>query len=714
MAILDFTKATASVDMTNANLVTHKTPGATLPTDYYYRTPDDSSVHFSGVGMTYDADGRISGGSVGKVEIDTGAYNATKPEITITDIAVDATLLASSYFNFWRILEGNDVIIGPSQANAGPEASFIMFGDGTEAREGLSQGGFDIIQFGDAQGSVYGDVADVGDNTAGELTADYRGGADDIAGSATTLYQVLVGDADIVRASGRLTGGNDTIYIRSTHDQSAAFGDATFVQGVAGDIAELIGGNDYIEAGLDFRGTLVGDAAVVQKFAIARGGSDRIEGGGVREHIFGDARYVSGGQLIGGADRLSGNDGDDYIAGDAERVEAGGKLIGGNDTIYGGNGDDRIDGEAGFFQLPSSMSGGNDLLFGQAGDDVLDGQTGNDQLYGGADVDTLYGWAGSDFLDGGTGMDRMAGGADADTYVVDNAADMLTEYAGEGTDTVLSLLSTYKLGDNFENLTSLATGNFIGIGNGLANRIETGAGIDAIAGRGGNDVLVSGSGADQLHGEDGNDRLNGGDAGDRMEGGAGFDTVSYESADAGVRMSLDGSLVATGDALGDSLLGIEGLAGSSFNDVLRGDANANVLTGGMGTDVLQGMAGNDVIRGGAGVDTVVGGLGNDSFDFLALTDAIDRIADFSNAAGNNDTLRFLGSTFGNLTKGALSANHFVANTTGVAADADDRFIYETDTGILRYDSNGSAAGGITVVAVLTGAPTLTAADFYIL
>ncbi|NJM30694.1 MAG: hypothetical protein HC855_11865 [Rhizobiales bacterium] len=58
--------------------------------------------------------------------------------------------------------------------------------------------------------------------------------------------------------------------------------------------------------------------------------------------------------------------------------------------------------------------------------------------------------------------------------------------------------------------------------------------------------------------------------------------------------------------------------------------------------------------------------------------------------------------------------HFVAKTTGAAGDADDRFIHETGTGILRYDSNGSAAGGVAVIATFTGIPTLTAGDFYIL
>ena len=306
------------------------------------------------------------------------------------------------------------------------------------------------------------------------------------------------------------------------------------------------------------------------------------------------------------------------------------------------------------------------------------------------------------------------GGAGNDFYVVDTIGEVVIELAGQGTDTVLSFLNSYKLGDNFENLTSFATGDFIGIGNDLANVIQTGAGKDAIGGRGGNDVLISGSGDDQLHGEDGNDVLDGGAGRDRFEGGDGFDTISFASADKGVRFALDWTFAGTGDAEGDNQQGVEAVAGSNFDDVLRGDGGINKLEGRGGADLLAGGDGNDVVVGGAGKDILNGGAGNDRFDYLALSDGGDTIRDFRNATGNNDALRFDGDVFGGLAKGALAAKHFVANATGVAATIDQHFIYETDTGILRYDANGSAAGGVTVIATLTGAPGLSAGDFSII
>jgi hypothetical protein len=89
---------------------------------------------------------------------------------------------------------------------------------------------------------------------------------------------------------------------------------------------------------------------------------------------------------------------------------------------------------------------GNDLLTAGAGDDRLDGLAGNDQLAGLAGNDTLDGGEGNDTLDGGAGNDSMVGGLGDDLYRVDSASDVVTELAGEGTDTLETTLPTYSLG----------------------------------------------------------------------------------------------------------------------------------------------------------------------------------------------------------------------------------------------------------------------------
>ena len=115
----------------------------------------------------------------------------------------------------------------------------------------------------------------------------------------------------------------------------------------------------------------------------------------------------------------------------------------------------------------------------------------------------------------------------------------------------------------------------------------------------------------------------------------------------------------------------------------------------------------DRLAGAGGADILTGGTGADKFKFVKSTDGRDTITDFSAAQG--DKLVFVSANFGGLAATtSLNAANFRANTTGLAGDADDRFIFETDTGILRYDSNGSTAGGAVEIARLTGVSSLSA------
>jgi len=114
--------------------------------------------------------------------------------------------------------------------------------------------------------------------------------------------------------------------------------------------------------------------------------------------------------------------------------------------------------------------------------------------------DTLNGGAGNDSLDGGPGDDVMLGGKDDDVYFVDSTGDIVTESAGEGSDTVVSTVS-YTLGDDVENLILAGDDSINGAGNDLKNVVTGNGAGNFLNGRGGNDTVLGGDGDDTLQGD---------------------------------------------------------------------------------------------------------------------------------------------------------------------------------------------------------------------
>src|SRR5687768_4789232 len=107
------------------------------------------------------------------------------------------------------------------------------------------------------------------------------------------------------------------------------------------------------------------------------------------------------------------------------------------------------------------------------------------------------------------------------------------------------------------------------IGTAGPDRLPGTAGDDEIHGLGGNDVVRALEGADLLYGDSGDDFLVGGLGDDLIDGGAGgFDRAGYGNTIGGVTVDLrlQGVAQNTGSQGYDTLVGIEFLSGSNFND----------------------------------------------------------------------------------------------------------------------------------------------------
>ena len=153
------------------------------------------------------------------------------------------------------------------------------------------------------------------------------------------------------------------------------------------------------------------------------------------------------------------------------------------------------------------------------------------------------------------------------------------------------------------------------------------------------------------------------------------------------------------------------VAGVAFS--ITGNTLANILTGGALADTLNGGTGNDTLVGGLGNDSLIGGSGSDQFVFNSALGAtnVDRISDYRTT---DDTIVLDGAVFTALgSPGTLAAGAFKAGAA--ATDADDRIIFNSSTGALLYDADGSGSGLAIQFATLSGLTgTLNAAEFIII
>ncbi len=510
---------------------------------------------------------------------------------------------------------GNDVLYGRAGADVlygGADHDLLIGGAGADYLDGGD--GFDSASYQSATSAVAVNLA-TGTGSLGEANGEILVSIESLYGSA--FDDTLIGDA----GTNSLWGGAGA----DTLDGGAGSDTVSYVSSSAGVTVDLFWTTAQTGAG-DAAGDILSNIENV----VGSSHGDVLyaaTGGSILTGGDGDDNLVA----RAGVDTLDGGAGTDWAnyslstAGlnvdlSLTTAQSGGFAEGdiliGIEKVYGSNVDDTIRGHATDDYLVGY--GGNDVLEGRAGADTLDGGDGvdtasyagsangvtvdirpangtgtggdaegdvlvgieniigssyGDTLWGNDQANVLTGGAGDDTLVGGAGADGLDGGAGFDTvnYSGSTAAVQVNIAAGVGN-------AGDATGDTYSNIEKV-------IGSAYNDTIWLGLSGHWAYGGAGNDVLVSSASADVLDGETGQDEAN------------------YNSSSAAVTVNLTTGVHTGGTAGGDTLVSIENLFGSNYNDTLTGDAGANTLSGYGGNDVLEGGAGADALDGGDGFDT---------------------------------------------------------------------------------------------------------------
>lgn len=403
---------------------------------------------------------------------------------------------------------------------------------------------------------------------------------------------------------------------------------------------------------------------------------------------------------------ITGNDSDNYLYG-----------LDGNDTLISGGGTDYLDGGLGADSMFGGQgndnyyvdnindittelsSEGNDNVFssvtytlaanlenltltgnsvidgtGNSLDNAITGNNANNTLDGKAGSDTLYGNAGNDTILGDDSDDKLIGGVGADVLNGGNGIDTASYFTAT-TGVTASLSASQNntgdaLGDVYQSIENLSGSEF----------------GDSLFGDNQNNTLIGLGGDDFLDGFGGNDTLIGGKDNDTYKLYSIGDLITEyanegtDIVNAAISYTLGGNI--------ENLNLLEGTAavdgtGNELNNIINGNSAKNTLNGGAGDDSLFGFAGGDTLIGGDGSDLIVGAHGNDiltgdngndSFVYNAITDAGDRITDFTLSSDKlifTDLLKSLGYQGSNaITDGILGFRQASPNLAVIQIDPD--------------------------------------------
>ncbi|MEQ1950591.1 hypothetical protein [Mesorhizobium sp. CN2-181] len=650
-----------------------------------------------GVGKISDAVEVTGGAGTNFLRVDLSAAG--------TFSALDWTLTNWTGFDQVQIFGtvGNDEIHGTDGRD-----QIGTLSDAGGIDELFAYGGNDILRL--AGGVGAGSIFDGGAGTADGLLMT---SSDDYDFTGTTIVDVeqveffkvstatfsddQIGAGGIAQVIGSKTDQNTLTVEGSGTDLSNIF----FSTWGRSDQTILLDGEIFVA------NTLVGSSAN----DTINGGSlaDTLEGGGGTDLMFGNDGadkfvYRSGSDLVKGeGEAVIGAAGTDTVqlvnTGSIDFFEAvfngveqlafqsgvssarfGSEALGDFDKVTGGGSVDTLTVDrtgAGLFDLSklafSNWANGTDII----------------KLNGTNAGEIIIGTVEDDIIDGKGGNDTMSGGAGDDVFRVGQAGDVIDEVAGKGDDRVIATVSyALNAGASVELMTTNSSGAVTAIhltGNSFAQEIAGNAGENTL-----HDGGVGAS--DTLRGFGSNDIYRVFNTDDDI-----IESSTQGTEDrvmAAVDYTLDKGVFV-------ELLTTNGSTGTSDID-LTGNEIAQEILGNDGDNRLEGKGGSDTLRGFDG---------KDSFVFASTIGAanVDTIVDFVVV---DDRFLLSDAIFTALDTGTLSAAAFRSNATGLAEDASDRIIYETDTGEVYYDSDGTGGGAAGILfAIADTGLALTNMDF---
>jgi serralysin len=550
------------------------------------------------------------------------------------------------------------------------------------------------------------------DTSTGDLWYDADGNGSGAAQLFASLFQSTSLTATDIQVINGSPGGST---INGTAGDDSMFGTP------GDDTVNGLGGNDDLmgQAGNDRL-----DGGTGNDFLLGESGADHLIGGEGNDSLAGEDDLPYG--INDFADTLDGGLGNDhyYIHGDEVVLDAGGidsasinvdwtlapgiesaELTGEGLLIHGNELANR------FLNFPywtddQSLPAPSTIFAGAGNDTMAGGWPGASEIF--------HGEAGDDLMSA-SGYARFTGGVGADTFVAWFAGP-LQDPEHAPFDVNLEIMD---FASGVDQMRLNAGGNMSGLG-ASGEFAPDDARFHASAGATG--------------GHDADDRV----VYDTSSGNLWYDADGSGSASAELIARLAGAptVVATDIEVinGTAPVGGQTINGTANNDALVGGAGNDTINGLAGADLLQGLGGNDSILGGTGWDTLQGGDGGDWLQSGGWSDTMtggagadsfvwaeagsnhrDTVTDFVSGTDEllfeNGTLNAMGAS------GAWAAGdtRFWAAAGATAGhDADDRLVYNTSTGNLYYDADGSGAGAAQVVATFTGAPGVVATDITVI